>query len=80
VLDRQPLPHLLHAGGTESCLTPPITEEEEEGEVEEGQDPEEDSGRYMGVLVQALSRLGRVGDALEVRGVAGVWLADIGHI
>ena len=36
-------------------------------EVGEGQDPEEDSGRYMGVLVQALSRLGRVGEALEVR-------------
>ena len=36
-------------------------------EVEEGQDPEEDRGRYMGVLVQALSSLGRVNEALEVR-------------
>ena len=41
-------------------------------EVEEGVDPEEDSGRYMGVLVQALSSLGRVHEAVEVNGRA-VW-------
>lgn len=51
-------------------MTPPIAEEEGEvEEVEEGQDPEEDSGRYMGVLVQALSRLGRINELLEVGGV-----------
>ena len=36
--------------------------DEVEGEV----DPEKDSGRYMAVLVEALSILGRVQDALDV--------------
>ena len=58
---------MCYAGGAESSVTPPISEEVGElEEVEEGQDPEEDSGRYMGILVQALSRLGRVNEALEV--------------
>lgn len=36
--------------------------------VGSGVDPEKDSGRYMAVLVEALSILGRVQDALDVSG------------
>lgn len=42
-------------------------------EVESGVDPEKDSSRYMAVLVEALSILGRVQDALDVSCVLWVW-------
>lgn len=38
-------------------------------EVGSGVDPEEDSNHYMAVLVEALSILGRVQDALDVSSI-----------
>ena len=43
------------------------TEKEEPSSSVSDVDPEKDSSRYMAVLVESLSMLGRVQDALDVR-------------
>jgi hypothetical protein len=44
-------------------------------DVGSGVDPEKDSSHYMAVLVEALSILGRVQDALDVSvGGCGLWM------
>ena len=45
---------------------PPSIKEQDEDKVHEDVDPQQDSGHYMGTLVEALSILLKVEDAVKV--------------
>ena len=47
-------------------MSPPPIKEQNEKELPEDADPQQDSGYYMGTLVEALSTLLKVEDAVKV--------------